>query len=44
METPKDDIATKYQNIVDKVRNGQPSTEDYPDEDTPIGVGENDNQ
>lgn len=43
-EIPKDDVVTKYQNILNKMRNGQPSTEDYPDEDTPIGVGENDNQ
>lgn len=43
-EIPKDDVATRYQNMMNKVRNGQPSTEDYPDEDTPISVGENDNQ
>lgn len=42
-EIPKDDIATKYQNIIDKVRNGQPSTEDYPDEDVIVNVEETNN-
>lgn len=34
-ETPQNDTTTNLRNIYDKVRNGQPSTEDYPDVDFP---------
>lgn len=42
-KVPQDD-KTKLQTILHKMRNGQPSNEDYPDDDVQVDVVENNNQ